>query len=68
MTHLDLRIGGMSCHHCVMAVRKELEKLPGVKVNDVKIGSASLDFDEATTRNEHIAAAVKEAGYEVVAG
>ena len=67
MTHADLRIDGMSCHHCVMAVQKELEKLPGVKVNDVKIGSASVDFDEAKTRKEQITAAVKEAGYEVVA-
>lgn len=50
-----------------MAVQKELEKLPGVKVNDVKIGSASVDFDEAKTRKEQITAAVKEAGYEVVA-
>ncbi len=67
MTHADLRIAGMSCHHCVMAVQKELEKLPGVKVSEVKIGSASVDFDEAKTRKEQINAAVKEAGYEVVA-
>ncbi len=66
MTHVDLRIGGMSCHHCVMAVRKELEKLPGVKVNDVTIGSASVEFDETKTRNEALADAVKEAGYEVL--
>lgn len=66
MTHTDLRIEGMSCHHCVMAVRKELEKLPGVKVNDVKIGSASVDFDEAKTQKESLNAAIKEAGYEVV--
>jgi copper chaperone len=68
VTHIDLRIEGMTCNHCVMAVRNELQKLPGVNVNDVKIGSASIDVDETKVRKDQVHAAVHEAGYNVVSG
>jgi copper chaperone len=67
MKHVDLRIEGMTCNHCVMAVRKELQKLQGVTVHDVKIGEASLDIDETTVGNDKLKAAVEEAGYRIVA-
>ena len=67
MTHVELKIEGMTCHHCVMAVRKELQKLRGVEIKDVKIGAASLDIDEATVGNDQLKAAVEEAGYKLVA-
>ena len=58
----------MTCDHCVMAVRNELQKLSGVKVNDVTIGSASIDVDETKVRKDQVHAAVHEAGYNVVSG
>jgi copper chaperone len=63
MTTKDIRIEGMSCNHCVMAVKKELSKIPGLRVKDVRIGLASIEFDESAVTREKIKEAVEEAGY-----
>ena len=62
----ELKIEGMSCDHCVMAVRKELSRLDNVKVKDVKIGSANVEYDESTIDESVLEKAVEEAGYKVV--
>ena len=59
----DFRIEGMSCNHCVMAVKKELSKIPALRVKDVRIGLASVEFDESAVTPEKIKEAVEEAGY-----
>ena len=59
------KIDGMSCQHCVMAVKKEIQKLD-VKNLEVKIGEASVEFDESKVRKENIKKAIEEAGYIVV--
>ena len=61
-----LKIEGMSCHHCVMAVQKELSKLDNVKVNDVQIGSADIEFDETKVNEKALADAIGEAGYKLI--
>ncbi len=66
MTNKELKIEGMSCGHCVMAVKKELSKVPGVKVEDVQIGSARVQYDETKIRWEDLSRAVEEAGYRLV--
>lgn len=60
-----LEISGMSCNHCVGAVRRALESVEGVKVDDVQIGSATVTFDPARTSPEAVVSAVEDAGYEV---
>jgi len=60
-----LKIEGMSCHHCVMAVKKELSKLD-LKLLDVEIGSAKIEYDESKVTEQNIKDAVVEAGYKVV--
>ena len=59
------KIDGMSCQHCVMAVKKEIQKLD-VKNLEVRIGEASVEFDESKVRKENIKKAIEEAGYIVV--
>ena len=59
-------IEGMSCGHCVMAVRKELSKLNNIKIDDIQIGKAKIDFDESITQESLIINAIEEAGYKVV--
>ncbi len=66
MEKLTLEIGGMSCMHCVGAVKKALSALPSVNVEDVKIGSATIDYDPAKVDAAKIKDAVDDAGYEVV--
>ncbi|MDR3610056.1 MAG: cation transporter [Ignavibacteriaceae bacterium] len=63
----EFRIDGMSCGHCVMAVRKELTKLENVKVDDVQIGKAKVEYDESKISEDRIINAIEEAGYKVLA-
>jgi copper chaperone len=58
-----LKIEGMNCEHCVMAVKKELSKLQNVKVKDVQIGTADIEFDESKVDKKALADAIEEAGY-----
>ncbi len=66
MKEQELKIEGMHCHHCVMAVRRELSGVPGVQVKDVKIGSALVAFDEHRVTSAQLSDAIREAGYSVV--
>jgi copper chaperone len=63
MERLNLTIEGMTCEHCVRAVRGRLEKTPGVKLDDVQIGSAALDFDPSVTNIDDIEEAIADEGY-----
>lgn len=64
MKQLKLEVSGMSCGHCVGAVRDALSGVPGVKVDDVRIGSASVTIDETRTAVRDLVDAVSDAGYE----
>ena len=62
---VDLKIEGMSCQHCVMAVKKEIDKL-NIIASDVRIGEASVEFDEQKTSRNQLMEAIKKAGYSVI--
>ena len=64
MKQLKLEVTGMSCGHCVGAVREALAAVPGVKVDNVAIGSASVSFDETQATVGDLVDAVADAGYE----
>ena len=63
MEHVKLTIEGMTCEHCVRAVRGRLEKTSGVKVSDVNVGSATIDYDPAKTTLDDIEEAIADEGY-----
>lgn len=58
-------IEGMSCGHCVMAVKKELSKI-NIISSDVKIGEAKVDFNENLVTVKDITNAIQNAGYRVI--
>lgn len=60
-----IKIEGMSCQHCVMAVKKEIQKLE-IKNLEVKIGEVSVEFDETILSKDHINQAIVDAGFVVV--
>jgi copper chaperone len=64
MTQLKLEVAGMSCGHCVQAVRDALGAVPGVKVESVQVGSAAVSFDETKATVGDLVDAVYNAGYE----
>ncbi len=63
MKNEELKISGMTCNHCVMSVKKELSKLHGVEVRDVRIGYALVAYDESKVSGELLRNAVEEAGF-----
>jgi copper chaperone len=68
MAETKIAIEGMSCQHCVMAVKKALAGVPGILESDVQIGSAAVKFDETKIKPEAIEAKIEGAGYKVVKG
>ncbi len=64
MESMHLDIGGMSCGSCVGAVKAALGTLPGVRVDDVHIGSADVSYDPGKVSSEQISEAVRDAGYD----
>lgn len=62
---VEYKIEGMSCNHCVMALKKSLSKL-NLKNLEVKIGCAIIEFDETNVSDANIIDLIEEAGYQVV--
>lgn len=65
MATVNFKIEGMSCDHCVAAVRKGLEGVSGLKSADVKIGSARVEYDPALASPAQFAEAVSDQGFDV---
>jgi len=65
MKNEQIAISGMTCGHCVMNVKKELSKLAGLSVKEVKIGSAVIERDETRVSVQQLNEAVEAAGYSV---
>jgi copper chaperone CopZ len=63
MNTLELEIEGMSCGHCVAAISEALAELPGVRVDNVRIGAAELRYEAEKVSPEQIMLAVEDAGY-----
>lgn len=64
MEQTTIAVQGMSCGHCVAAVKGALARLDGVEVRDVKIGSATVAYDPAKVSTDQIAGAIAEEGYQ----
>lgn len=63
MNRTTLKIEGMTCGHCVASVKQALLELDGVKVENVAVGTATVEHDPAVVSADQIAEAVGEAGY-----
>ena len=62
---LNLKINGMACEHCVKSVKEALGEIKGIKVLDVKIGSAEVEAENDNVLNE-IKEKLDDAGYDLV--
>lgn len=63
MEQTTIAIQGMSCGHCVAAVKGALGQLDGVEVQEVKVGSATVAYDPAAVTPERITKAITDEGY-----
>ena len=63
----SIKIKGMSCQHCVMAVAKALSSLDGIKDVKVDLKSGVATYEEVKAVDAKVVtAAIKKAGYEIV--
>ena len=68
MDKKTFKVEGMSCMHCVGAVKKAVSSLEGVSVVevDLKGKTAQVVFDKSKLSRDTIIKAIEEQGYEVV--
>ncbi|MFN3180105.1 MAG: heavy-metal-associated domain-containing protein [Thermus sp.] len=59
---LKLKVEGMTCKHCVMAVKKALMRVPGVEKAEVSLERAEA-LVEGKVDPEALIRAVEEEGY-----
>lgn len=63
MERLNMEIQGMTCGHCVGAVRQALTKLDGVTITSLAVGRAEVAYDPTKVNPRSIFAAIDDAGY-----
>jgi len=62
-----IKIEGMTCNHCVMAVTRTLNEIDGIENVKVDLNKGEASFDEVKPLDmEIIKDSIKKAGYEVV--
>jgi copper chaperone len=66
MAEATIKIEGMSCQHCVMAVKKALGGVPAIIESEVSLGQATVKFDESKATQAEIETKIEKAGYKVV--
>ncbi|MBA4417324.1 MAG: copper resistance protein CopZ [Syntrophus sp. (in: bacteria)] len=66
MAETTIKIEGMSCQHCVMAVKKALGGVPAVIESDVAIGKAIITYDESRITAGDLETAIEKAGFKAV--
>ncbi len=65
MDKVVMKVEGMSCNHCKMAVEKALKQVGGVEAVQVDLGKKEVVVKGSAARNR-LAQAITEAGYEVI--
>ena len=66
MNTRTLKIQGMSCGHCVMALKKELENVDGLIVRSIEVGQAQVSGDGEQIDEARLQASVDEAGFKLL--
>lgn len=62
-----LKVDGMSCNHCVNAVKTGVGELAGISAVDVNLdaGEVAVDFDESKATLSQIKEAIEDQGFDV---
>jgi copper chaperone len=61
-----IKVKGMSCEHCVKAVKKALSELEGIKDVSVDLSKGEVTFEEKTPIDtEVLRERIEKAGYEL---
>lgn len=62
-----LNIEGMHCmNSCVRAVKEELNALPDLKILNVLVGEAEVEYDDEKISKKQLSEAIFEAGFKLI--
>lgn len=61
-----LTVEGMSCQHCVKAVKNALSQLEGVRSVEVDLATKKVEIEGDSLQDAILKEAVEEAGYQVL--
>ena len=61
-----IKIKGMTCNHCVMAVTKALNEIEGIRDVKVDLAKGEAFFEGKCVDMDIVREKIKKAGYEVV--
>jgi len=64
MTRYQFQIEGMGCNACVRKVQSALGSISGLRIENVAVGSATVDLSMPASF-EHVTNALANAGYKV---
>jgi copper chaperone len=69
MTHVDIKVEGMTCGGCVNSIQNALRQRDGVlqAAADLDGGIVSVEFDPERIGQAALEAAITDAGFDVVA-
>ena len=62
-----IKVGGISCEHCVRAITTAVGALGGIGsvCVDIKVGVVTVEYDPSQSPLDKIKAAIAEQGYEM---
>lgn len=68
MEQVVIKVDGMTCKHCKMAVEKALQGVPGVQEADVDLAGkkVKVTYDADKSGKTDLDRAITDAGYSVV--
>ena len=62
----NIIIEGMSCNHCIMAVKNALSELEGISKIEVDLENKRAIIEGENLEDEMLKEAIEEAGYDVL--
>ena len=65
MSAKTIEVDGMSCQHCVAALKKSLDAIDGVTETNVEVGKATVTFDESKVKDSDLNDAVVQTGFKI---
>lgn len=63
MAEITVRIDGMHCGACVRRVGQSLAAVPGIEVNEVRVGAARVTTTSSSANTESVLEAISKAGF-----
>lgn len=66
MSQAVIKVNGMNCNHCKMAVERSLKALPGVQSAEVTLSEklVAVNYDPGKVDLDTMKAAIRNAGYD----